>query len=76
VPACRCLPIVSTKAYPSSIDNVGLSVLRANMKYIDYAAYLMLAVCIGSYFYSMGYKDGKREAQFMASKWRKVSNDN
>jgi len=47
------------------------------MKYIDYAAYLMLAVCVGSYFYSIGYKDGKREAHLLASKWRKmVSNDN
>jgi hypothetical protein len=47
------------------------------MKYIDYAAYLMLAVCIGSYFYSIGYKDGKREAHLTSAKWRKmVSNDN
>jgi hypothetical protein len=70
------LPIVSTSPYPSIIGNVGLPVVRANMKYVDYAVYLMLAVCIGSYFYSIGYKDGKREAHLRASKWRKVSNDN
>jgi hypothetical protein len=46
------------------------------MEYIDYAVYLMLAVCIGSYFYSIGYKDGKREAHLLASKWRRVSSDN
>jgi len=46
------------------------------MKYIDYAAYLMLAVCVASYFYSIGYKDGKREGYRQAAKWRKqVVND-
>ena len=76
VMACRCLPIVSASLYPSIIGNVGLSVVRAKMKYIDYAAYLMVAVCVASYFYYLGYRDGKREAYLHAAKWRKVSNDN
>jgi hypothetical protein len=68
---------VGTKAYPSIIGNVGLSVVRAKMQYIEYAVYLMLAVCVASYFYSIGYKDGKREAHLTSAKWRKmVSNDN
>jgi len=47
------------------------------MQYIEYAVYLMLAVCVASYFYSIGYKDGKREAQLNSAKWRKkVSYDN
>ena len=71
------MPIVGAGLYPSSIGNVGLSVVRAKMQYIEYAVYLMLAVCVASYFYSIGYKDGKREAQLTSAKWRKkVSNDN
>ena len=46
------------------------------MKYFDYAAYLVVAICVASYFYYLGYRDGKREAYLHAAKWRKVSNDN
>ena len=74
--ACRSLPTVGAGPYPSSIGNVGLSVVRANMKYFDYAAYLVVAICVASYFYYLGYRDGKREAYLHAAKWRKVSNDN
>jgi len=71
------LHTVGAGLYPSSIGNVGLSVVRAKMEYVQYAVYLMLAICVASYFYSIGYKDGKREAQLTSAKWRKkVSNDN
>lgn len=69
------MPTVGTRAYPFSIGNARLPVARAKMKYIDYAAYLLIAVCVASYFYSIGYKDGKREATAWNAKWRKMRQD-
>lgn len=70
------MPFVGAWAYPFSIGNDGLSVVRAKMEIREWVALVITLVLITSYTYALGFKDGKREAHLQAAKWRKqVAND-
>jgi hypothetical protein len=45
------------------------------MEIRDWVALFVIAIILASYFYSLGYKDGKREAHLQAAKWRKQVNN-
>lgn len=70
------MQIVGARAYPFSIGNDGLPVVRAKMEIREWVALIVTLVLIASYTYSLGYKDGKREGYLQSAKWRKqVRND-
>lgn len=45
------------------------------MDVIDWIVIGIFTVIIASYTYSLGYKDGRREAHLQAAKWRKQAQD-
>jgi hypothetical protein len=45
------------------------------MEIREWVALAVVAIMLASYVYSLGYKDGRREAHLQAAKWRKQVNN-